>query len=165
MTARQSQSTWLADQINKSFDNPAWNVPWARWRPSSTHGSLATKTGNVNALAVAERQGRTVIVSGGCDESIRIWDLKHGQQLGKPITAHFAWVTALAITERQGRSVIVSGSRDKSIRIWDLEHGQQLGQPLTGHIAGVTALASAVPQARSVIGFGSGDNRNRVWGL
>ena len=35
---------------------------------------LIGHTGYVGALAVAERQGRTVIVSGSSDNSIRVWD-------------------------------------------------------------------------------------------
>ena len=37
----------------------------------------------MTALAVAERQGQTVIVSGSYDESIRIWDLERGPGVGQ----------------------------------------------------------------------------------
>jgi WD40 repeat protein len=223
MTARQSQSTGLADQINKSFHNPAWNAPWASWLPPSTHRILAADIGQVTALAVAERQGRTVIVCGNYlnqtilirgqafirDETISIWDLARAEQLGKLLAGHSRFVTALAVAERQGRTVIVcgswgetisiwdlergeqlgelrtghtqvdalavaerqgrtvivSGGKDNSIRIWDLERDQQLGEPLTGHTDGVTALAVAERQGRTVIVSGGNDNSIRIWDL
>jgi WD40 repeat protein len=51
-------------------------VPWANWLPAATHRILAADIGELPALAVTERQGRTVIVSGSSDQSIRIWDLE-----------------------------------------------------------------------------------------
>jgi WD40 repeat protein len=164
MMDRQSQSTMLADQVNKSFHNPAWNVPWASWHPPSTHRIFATDIGRVTALVVAQRQGRTVIVSGSDDKSIRICDLERGLQLGKHLTGHTGTVTALVVAQRQGRTVIVSGSLDKSIRIWDLEREQQLRKPLTGHSGRVAALTVAQRQGRTVIVSGS-ENSIRIWDL
>jgi WD40 repeat protein len=47
--------------------------------------------------AIAERtvgtlDGRAVIVSGGSDGTIQLWDLASGAQRGKPLHGHQGWV-------------------------------------------------------------------------
>ena len=60
----------------------------------------------------AQRQGRPVIVSGGGDGTVRVWDLDSGEPVLGPLTGHDGEVTAVAVGERQGRPVIVSGGFD-----------------------------------------------------
>jgi hypothetical protein len=165
MTARKSQLTSLASRISKLPLDPTWSVPWASWAPVSTHRVLGSDLGAVTALAVAEQQGRTMIVSGGKDGSIRIWDLDEGRAAGAPLTGHTRGVTALAVAERQGRTVIVSGGKDGSIRIWDMERGRAVGASLTGHTRGVTALTVAQLQGRTLIVSGGGEGGIRIWDL
>ena len=81
MTARQSQLTRLADHITQLPLIWDWKVPWASWLPLTTHRILVANAGSLNAMVVAQRRGRTVIVSGGGDHSIRIWDLELGQKV------------------------------------------------------------------------------------
>ena len=73
-------------------------------------GPLTGHDGRVTAVAVGERQGRPVIVSGGGDRTVRVWDLESGEPVLGPLTGHDGAVTAVAVGERQGRPVIVSGS-------------------------------------------------------
>jgi WD40 repeat protein len=56
------------------------------------------------------------IVSGSFDNTVRLWDAKTGQPLGKPFQGHQDWVTSVAFSP-DGRQ-IVSGSRDKTVRLW-----------------------------------------------
>jgi WD40 repeat protein len=86
-------------------------------------GPLTGHEGWVNAVAVGERQGRPVIVSGGGDRTVRVWDLESGQPVLGPLTGHDGPVHAVALGERHGRLVIVSGSSDRTVRVWDLEAG------------------------------------------
>ena len=60
-------------------------------------------------MAVGERHGRPVIVSGGDDGTVRVWDLESGEPALGPLTGHDGGVTAVAVGERHGRPVIVSG--------------------------------------------------------
>ena len=54
---------------------------------------------SVNAVAVAELDGRPVVVSGGDDATVRVWDLATGAPVGDPFTGHTGWVTAVAVAE------------------------------------------------------------------
>ena len=60
-------------------------------------------------MAVGERHGRPVIVSGGDDGTVRVWDLDSGEPVLGPLTGHDGGVQAVAVGQRHGRPVIVSG--------------------------------------------------------
>ena len=53
-------------------------------------GPLTGHHGEVNAVAVGERNGRPVIVSGGIDRTVRVWDLESGEPVLGPLTGHTA---------------------------------------------------------------------------
>ncbi|MBK6857924.1 MAG: hypothetical protein IPG97_15630 [Microthrixaceae bacterium] len=79
--------------------------------------------GPVLAVAVAELEGRPVVVSGSEDRSVRVWDLATGAPVGAPFIGHDHWVVAVAVAEVEGRPVVVSGSGDRSVQVWDLATG------------------------------------------
>ena len=60
-----------------------------------------------------------MIVSGGADWTVRIWDAGTGQPIGDPLTGHTGEVKAVAVGRAGGREVIVSGGDDRTVRIWD----------------------------------------------
>ncbi|MDT7573915.1 MAG: hypothetical protein QOH17_248, partial [Pseudonocardiales bacterium] len=85
-----------------------------------------TLTGNTNwvfGLATTQLNGRTVVISGGADETIRVWDLATGTPVGTPFTGHAGPVSAVATAQLDGRTVVISGSWDKTVRVWDLATG------------------------------------------
>jgi WD40 repeat protein len=57
---------------------------------------LAGDTSCARTLAVAERQGRTVIVSGSDDYTIPVWDLESGKEVCAPLAGHNASLITLA---------------------------------------------------------------------
>ncbi len=99
------------------------------------------------------------IVSGSGDKTIRIWDAKTGQPIGKPLTGHEDAVLLVAYSPDGQR--IVSGSGDKTIRIWDANTGQPIGKPLTGHSDAVASVAYS-PDGRRIVS-GSVDKTIRIW--
>ena len=50
-----------------------------------------------------------MIVSGGGDGAVRVWDLDTGRPVGEPLRGHEGYVRSVAVGEREGRAVIVSG--------------------------------------------------------
>lgn len=101
-----------------------WDIPskriWYRF-PGHTPG-LA-----ILGLAVSP-DGRFA-VSGGTDQSVRLWRLpeKYPEVVTKELRSfpgHEGWATSAAITPDGKR--IVSCGADKSVRVWDLETGEQL---------------------------------------
>ncbi|NJM28394.1 MAG: WD40 repeat domain-containing protein [Pseudanabaena sp. RU_4_16] len=99
-------------------------------------------------------------VSGSSDRTVRIWDAKTGEPIGKPLTGHDGLVTSVAFSPNGER--IVSGSDDKTVWIWDANTGLQIRNPLKGHGAAVTSVAFSKDGERIV--SGSRDQTVRIWG-
>ncbi|MGH3885207.1 MAG: hypothetical protein ACRDSZ_01345, partial [Pseudonocardiaceae bacterium] len=117
------------------------------------------------AVAVAELDGRPVVVSGSDDHTVRVWELPTGAPVGKPFTGHTDWVRAVAVAELDGRPVVVSGSDDHTVRVWELPTGAPVGKQFTGNTLWVRAVAVAELDGRPVVISGSTDHTVRIWDL
>jgi hypothetical protein len=91
-------------------------------------------------IATAVRDGVPVAITGGSDNTVRIWDLRTGEQVGRPLVGHTEQVNGLAAVGNGGRTVVVSSSGGAysaavrpEVRFWDLATGSPLGAPLTDH--------------------------------
>ena len=100
-------------------------------------------TGYVQAVATAQLDGRTVVISGGDDSTVRVWDLATRAPVGAPFTGHTKRVVAVTTAQLRGRTVVVSGGWDDTVRVWDLATGAPVGSPFTGHTDFVCAVATA----------------------
>ena len=80
-------------------------------------------------MAVGKLNRRPVVVSGGDNGTVRVWDLAHSQPIGEPLRGHQGEVSAVAVAELDGRPVIISGSWDTTVRVWDLASGRSVGEP------------------------------------
>ena len=87
----------------------------------------------MRSVAAAELDGRPVVISGGDDQTVRVWDLATGTPVGDPFTGHDGPVTAVAVAEVEGRPVVISGGDDQTVRVWDLATGTPVGDRFTGH--------------------------------
>lgn len=119
--------------------------------------TLDTQSGSVFALAMHPK-GR-VVVSGGQDEVIQLWDMQSGILLTS-LTGHLQAITALQLTP-EGET-LVSGSADKTVKIWNLESGS-LRYTLTGHEGRINSVHVSPDGSLAV--SGSNDRTLKVWDL
>src|SRR5574342_410006 len=84
---------------------------------------LTGHTGRVWAVAIGRVGDRDVIISGGGDATVRIWDAETGPPVGDPLTGHTGRVWAVAIGRVGDRDVIISGGGRSE------EHTSELQSP------------------------------------
>ena len=119
----------------------------------------------VNAVAVASApDGRSVIVSGSSDMTVRVWDLQDARLLDT-LTGHTDSVSSVAAALLPGgRLIAISGSNDETAHIWDLESGQTI-RTLTGHSGRIRAVALGAMDGGPIAVTGGNDRTVRVWNL
>ncbi|ORX34945.1 WD40-repeat-containing domain protein [Kockovaella imperatae] len=100
---------------------------------------------------------RPIVVSGGCDREVKVWDASTGACI-YALRGHTSTVRCLKVID--GKPLAVSGSRDSTVRVWDIEKGQ-LVHTMTGHLASVRCLDVSGSLAVS----GSYDYTCRVWNV
>ncbi|KAH9939287.1 WD40 repeat-like protein [Epithele typhae] len=100
-------------------------------------------------------QPNALVVSGGCDKELRVWDVKSGYCI-YTLRGHTSTIRCLKVLH--GRPVAVSGSRDRTLRVWDIQRGRLL-RVLEGHTQSVRCLDAC---GRRVVS-GSYDCTCRVW--
>ncbi|KAH9064618.1 WD40 repeat-like protein [Lactarius vividus] len=81
-------------------------------------------------------QPGSLVISGGCDKDVRVWDVRTGLTL-YVLRGHTSTVRCLKVLHN--RPVAVSGSRDGTLRVWDVQRGRML-RVLAGHAESVRAL-------------------------
>ncbi|MEV4183155.1 hypothetical protein AB0J28_17155 [Streptosporangium canum] len=89
-------------------------------KPTVTTEPLGHHGDAVYAVAVGQVNGRSVAVTGGADNTVRVWDLATRKSLGQPMTGHTNTVEVVAVGQVNGRPVAVTGSLDGTVRVWDL---------------------------------------------
>ena len=97
------------------------------------------------------------VVTGGQDNTARLWDAATGKPIGSALT-HQGWVRAVAFSP-DGKAVL-TGSIDKTARLWDAATGQPIGPPLA-HQGAVYSVAFS-PDGKTVL-TGSYDKTARLW--
>ena len=163
--ARCGRAELLADRIDANGLNSSWRARWASWQLQRPHQQITGHKGQVLAVAAAELDGRPVVISGGGDETVRVWDLATGTPIGGPFTGHRGNVRTVAAAELDGRPVVISGGADETVRVWDLATGTPVGDPFTGHNGYLLAVAAAELDGRPVVISGGNDRTVRVWDL
>jgi WD40 repeat protein len=97
------------------------------------------------------------VLTGGEDNTARIWDVANGQVV-RTLEGHTVPVGGVAWSP-DGKQVL-TGSYDTTARIWDVANGQVV-RTLEGHTGGVSAVAWS-PDGKQVL-TGSEDNTAQVW--
>jgi WD40 repeat protein len=110
-------------------------------------------------LAVAASADGKVLVSGGGDRHVKVWNAAETQLLADLI-GHEGKVLSVDISP-DGR-LAASGSEDKSVRLWELPSGRELAV-LNGHTGAVRSVRFA-PES-DLLASASDDGTIRLWRL
>jgi pre-mRNA-processing factor 19 len=99
----------------------------------------ATKPAGISALDLAA--DGNVVVTGGPDKVIQIFDLENSKVLGT-LKGHTKPVTNVAFREGNDGRLAISTSADKTVRVWGEDEGKWAAKAnMSGHKGEVTGLA------------------------
>ena len=99
------------------------------------------------------------IVSGSSDNTIKLWDIKSGEEI-RTFKGHSSWVILVTIT--QDGKYIVSGSLDNTIKLWDIKSGKEI-RTFEGHSDSVKSVA-ITPDGKYIVS-GSSDETIKLWDI
>ncbi|MFF3437410.1 WD40 repeat domain-containing serine/threonine protein kinase [Streptosporangium sp. NPDC002721] len=132
------------------------------WKSAPVGGPLRGHRDDLQSVAIARVGGRSVIVSGANDRTVRLWDLATRKPLAT-LTGHTNWVRSVAVTELDGRTIAVSGGDDGTVRRWDLATRKPVGKAIKA--GPVFSLALATLDGEPVVVTGGRDGSLRLWDL
>ena len=114
--------------------------------------------GNTSVRSIAVSRNGDRLVSGGADNTVKVWNIAKGERL-MALEGHSEAINSVQITP-DGRFA-VSGSNDKSIKIWNLETNACIGT-LEGHQGKVHSVALS-PDGSLIASAGYLDRTVRLW--
>jgi WD40 repeat protein len=157
------------------YRNLLAGMPGGRWVPHWATGStfnpalrdtLIGHTDTVSSVACTVVDGSPVAVTGGVDGTVRLWDLRTGQQIGRPLTEYTSQVSSVACTVLDGAPVAVTVGLNDTVWVWDLRTGRQIGPPLTVYTSRVFSVACTVLDDDTPVAVtGSGDGTVQRWNV
>ncbi|MGW6918465.1 WD40 repeat domain-containing protein [Kitasatospora sp. NPDC054939] len=108
----------------------------------------------VDALVLADLDGRPVVATGDWAGTVRLWwPASDGRAAGGAVLgSHPDGVWALAVAGVGGRPVLASGSDDGTVRLWDLRTHRRAGPDL--HFPHPVRALAGAPGDRLVVCFG-----------
>ncbi|KAF8749388.1 WD40 repeat-like protein [Rhizoctonia solani] len=125
----------------------------------SVHSLTDERAQNVWLVAMSPDGNQVAFTEDKADETIRVWNIQTGEQVGQPFEGHTDWVRAVSFTTDGSR--LASGSDDKTVRLWDIKTGKTASEPLTGHSDDVCSVAFS-PNGK-LIASASQDNTIRIY--
>jgi len=104
-----------------------------------------------------------VVVSGGYDALVRMWNPLTGKPIGAPLMGHQGWVRSVSLGQAQGRNLIASVGYDSRVHRWDAATGNALGEPLSGHQGPLRSVVLGQAGGRPLIASAGNDAVIRRW--
>lgn len=71
-----------------------------------------------------------IIVSGGTDKVLYMWDANTRKLIREPLVGHTDTIMCVTYSPDGSKILSSGGSRDGTIRIWDAKTGKQIGNPI-----------------------------------
>jgi WD40 repeat protein len=124
----------------------------------------------VAAVAITQRNKRTVALVGDKSGMLSLWDLRECQQIGEPVSAHWSieleyrGVASIAVEQVAGEPrILTTGAQDS--KLWNLGSLRQQGHPLRGHVGLIKGASLIVRPEGSLAVTVSEDRTARIWDL
>ncbi|MEV1023095.1 caspase family protein [Streptomyces sp. NPDC050264] len=141
--------------------DPSGTTPAQAGRRFGERAVLTGHSGEVNTVTFAELGGAPVVISGGDDRTVRVWDVRRQEQRCL-FSGDMGWVRAVACMTLDGRKVVVCGTDSGHAHIWDLHQEVELSV-LIGHTHWVRAVAGVRIEGRTAVVTGASDGTMCVW--
>ncbi|KAF8975656.1 hypothetical protein BDQ17DRAFT_245186 [Cyathus striatus] len=122
---------------------------------------LITMKEQSRILSVAISPNGNQLITGSCDNTIKIWDVQMQQVVASPLQGHSNYVTSVAFSP-DGKK-IVSGSGDMTVQIWNTDTGKIFTGPLRGHTNWVRSVAFS--SNGKLVVSGSDDKTIKIWNI
>ncbi|HEY4384497.1 MAG TPA: hypothetical protein VGN34_08510, partial [Ktedonobacteraceae bacterium] len=119
--------------------------------------TLSGHTGAVYSVAISP-DGQ-MLVSGGGDNMIKVWNLSTGKEV-HTLIGHTGAVYGIAISSNG--QTLISSSTDQTIKVWNLSTGQKV-RTLKGHRNNVMSVVVSTDGETLI--SGSSDQTIKVWNL
>ncbi|MDX3539484.1 caspase family protein, partial [Streptomyces sp. MB09-01] len=119
LEAARAGAQALHRELTRHIPPGDWSPDWATGSTftASLCDTLTGHTGAVSSVACTVLDGQTVCVAAD-QETVRVWDLRSGQQVGQPLTGHTGAVSSVACTVLDGQTVCVAADQE-TVRVWD----------------------------------------------
>ncbi|MYT72503.1 MULTISPECIES: caspase family protein, partial [unclassified Streptomyces] len=90
LNAARADATALLDQLTSHAAPGDWTPRWATGSDlsKSLRETMSGHAHSVAAVACTSLDDIPVAVTGSYDNTVRVWDLREGQQIGEPLTGH-----------------------------------------------------------------------------
>lgn len=129
-------------------------------KPDPEYQVLGRHDASIRSLSVS--QDGHLLLSGGQDNTVRLWDLSSGRNL-QTFRGHDSWIRGVAFGT-DGRTLL-SASQDATLRTWSLSGYAELrsiqGRELNGHADAI--LAARYSPDQSLVVTASRDRTARTW--
>ena len=104
---------------------------------------------SVHVESVALSRDCKYVVSSWDDNTVRLWDVEKGRQVGVGFQGHTGVVRSVAFSFDS--QYVVSGSNDGTVRIWDVRKGEQVGEALSKGRKRAVRSVSFSPDGKYVV--------------
>ncbi|KAJ7178607.1 WD40 repeat-like protein [Mycena crocata] len=154
--------SWVGERPNTAGGDPVppmWHIPLGLNLPVGETAPVPFPGKRSSPCSTSDGWGQpnSLVVSGGCDKMLRVWDVRSGYPI-HVLAGHTSTIRCLKMLHN--RPIAVTGSRDSTLRVWDVQRGRLI-RTMSGHTGSVRCLDVCGNKAVS----GSYDATCRLWNI